>query len=89
MSSQQSRKKDERVDDPQELRPEEEAVEQVLRESGGWHSTEVAFALLTQLPRVRISALPFLFTAKFEESNEIESIWCQSRDFAKQLAMMS
>ena len=54
MSSQQSRKKDERVDDPQELGPEEEAVELVLRDSGGWQSTEVAFALLTQLPRVRI-----------------------------------
>ena len=25
---------------------------------GGWHSTEVAFALLTQQPRVRFSALP-------------------------------
>ena len=76
MSGQQSREEDERVDDPQELGPEEEAVEQVLRDSG-WHSTEVAFAL-TQLPRVRIPALPFLFTAKFEGSNEIEPIYCQA-----------
>ena len=32
------------------------------------HSTEVAFALLTQQPRVRILAPPFLFTALFVDS---------------------
>ena len=28
---------------------------------GGWHSTEVAFALLTQLPRVGFSAFPEIY----------------------------
>ena len=51
---------------------------------GVWLSTEVTFALLTQLPQVRIPALPFLLTAQFLNNNEIEPIQCQPRDFAKQ-----
>ena len=46
--------------------------------AGGWgrarHSTEVAFALLTQQPQVQIPALPFIFTAWFVDSKGIEPI---------------
>ena len=35
---------------------------------GGWHSTEVAFALLTQLARARFSPLPRFLKFKFEFS---------------------
>ena len=37
-------------------------------DGGGRHSTEVAFALLTQQPRVRISTLPNFIRWIFERS---------------------
>ena len=47
----------------------------IIKESFYWgrHSTEVAFALLSQQPRVWIPALPFLFTAKFVDSKRDRS----------------
>ena len=47
----------------------------IIKESFYWgrHSTEVAFALLSQQPWVWIPALPFLFTAKFVDSKRDRS----------------
>ena len=39
----------------------------VLSLGGGQHSTEVAFALLTQQPRVRFSAFPRIFPTDFSD----------------------
>ena len=38
-----------------------------FRPLGGWHSTEVAFALLTQQPQVRFSAFPRIFLTIFSD----------------------
>ena len=46
----------------------------------GLHSTERAFAVLTQQPRVRISALPFLLTVDSKKRLNPSSAY--ARDFA-------